>query len=157
MGLPLGRRVEPRLVLAVATMWLVTLRDPGATARAGIQPCDQSPLVVTAGRVWSSTGTLLVPGFVDAHLHFTIPGDLPAGDGPRSQWRDAASGNHASRPPPSGGYGSVDPVSALPWALTIAQAWLSTDAKGKRWIVSGRPARRRDRLCRPGAGLIVRA
>lgn len=37
--------------------------------------------------------------------------------------------------PPTGGYGSLDPVGALPWALAIAQAW-EADARLERIDVS---------------------
>ena len=48
MGLPLGRRMEPQVVVAFATISLVALGDPGTSARAAIQTCDHSALVVTA-------------------------------------------------------------------------------------------------------------
>ena len=42
------------------------------------------------------------------------------------------AGYHAIQvAPPAGGYGAVDPVAALPWALAIAQAW-ADDARLER-------------------------
>lgn len=46
--------------------------------------------------------------------------------------RRAAAGVHElDAAPPSGGYSAVDPVAALPWALTLAQGW-ETDARLER-------------------------
>lgn len=46
-----------------------------------------------------------------------------------SELRDLPRGFHdLDTTPPPGGYGAVDAVSALPWALAIAQAW-SEDAR----------------------------
>jgi len=50
--------------------------------------------------------------------------------------KDLPAGYHAlTVAPPAGGYGAVDPVAALPWALAIAQAWES-DARLERIDVS---------------------
>ncbi len=46
--------------------------------------------------------------------------------------KDLPLGHHPLEvTPPTGGYASVDPLAALPWALTIAQAWES-DAQIER-------------------------
>ena len=50
---------------------VAALADAGSPRPAGIRAID--------GR-----GHTLVPGFVDSHLHFTIPGGLPAAGGPRT-------------------------------------------------------------------------
>lgn len=53
-----------------------------------------------------------------------------------AQLKNLPSGHHAlDAAPPAGGYGAVDPIGALPWALTIAQAW-SADARLERIDVS---------------------
>lgn len=50
--------------------------------------------------------------------------------------RDLPSGYHAlDVAPPAGGYGAVDAVATLPWALAIAQAW-QRDARLERIDVS---------------------
>ncbi len=49
-----------------------------------------------------------------------------------SDLRSAASGNYElDAAPPSGGFAAVDAVSALPWALSLAQSW-SSDARLER-------------------------
>lgn len=49
-----------------------------------------------------------------------------------SQLHDLTPGYHALQvAPPAGGYGAVDAVAALPWALAIAQAW-QEDARLER-------------------------
>src|SRR5690606_3970027 len=48
------------------------------------------------------------------------------------QLKDLPAGYHAlDVAPPAGGYGALDAVAALPWALTIAQAW-AADARLER-------------------------
>lgn len=49
---------------------------------------------------------------------------------------DLPGGHHAlDVAPPAGGYGAVDPIAALPWAVAIAQAW-DTGARLTRIDVS---------------------
>jgi hypothetical protein len=59
-----------------------------------------------------------------------------AGARTTTQLKDLPAGYHALQvAPPAGGYGSVEPIAALPWALAIAQAW-NPDARLERIDVS---------------------
>jgi dihydroorotase-like cyclic amidohydrolase len=50
---------------------------------ASVQPAGGS--VAKGFRTIDGTGHTLLPGLVDAHLHFTVPGGLPRTDGPPTQ------------------------------------------------------------------------
>jgi imidazolonepropionase-like amidohydrolase len=73
----------PPLVIRDATVWT---RDGRLPARdvviengriAAIRPAGQPP--PAGARTLDGSGHTLLPGLVDAHLHFVVPGGLPAG------------------------------------------------------------------------------
>lgn len=54
----------------------------------------------------------------------TLSSTLPTSGRTLDQLTDLPAGFHAlDVAPPAGGYGALDAVAAVPWALTIAQAW----------------------------------
>ena len=80
------------LVVTNTTVWT---RDTVLTKRDVLFRDGRVAAIVPAGRDKHAglrridgTGHTLLPGLVDAHLHFTIPGGLPATSGPRTDLED---------------------------------------------------------------------
>jgi hypothetical protein len=129
----------------------VARRPPPAEIRFEVTPVNLEGPVRAAS--WAVGAALVIPLFgaviglgaavwgvwAALHVHEGALSHLPPmpSDGLRGERRllvaDLRSFHQAGRSPlqvdpPSGGYGAVDPVSLLPWAVTIARGW-SKDAR----------------------------
>ena len=113
------RRVRRWIFALVAVIAIVTL----------------IPLVVGGWAVWR-TGTAVARA-VPELTRVAPPSSLSTAQArTTADLKQLPGGYHAlSASPPAGGYGAVDPVAALSWALSIAQAWES-DARLERIDVS---------------------
>lgn len=77
-----------------------------------------APMLVGAFIAWRASSVALDT------VRTVLPVSTPRASRTTAQLKDLPGGYHALQvAPPAGGYGAVDAVAALPWALAIAQAW----------------------------------
>jgi hypothetical protein len=84
------------------------------------------PIVAAMYAGWRVASSVLPDGMA------TLSSPLSTSTRTLEQLKDLPAGFHAiDVAPPSGGYGALDAVAQVPWALTIAQAW-APDARLER-------------------------
>lgn len=116
---PEQRRWISKLMLAIVLVVVVGVIGSVASVVAGL---------VAGWRAVESTATPLIQAVATA---VATPARKTTADLENLPW-----GHHElDVAPPPGGYASVDPLAALPWALPIAQAWES-DAQLERIDIS---------------------